>query len=100
MPDFTSQTATEAAIQKAVALFYDGEQAPRVVAKGEQALAQEIVRLAQDHDIPLCDNTELVELLMQLELNDEIPEALYIAVAHILAFAYELQGKTPPQTDT
>ncbi len=91
MPDVTKEH-----IQKAVALFYDGEQAPKVVAKGEHALAEEIVRLAQAHDIPLCDNTGLVELLMQLELNDEIPEALYIAVAHILAFAYELQGKVPP----
>lgn len=85
-------------IEKAVALFYDGEQAPRVIAKGEHALAEKIVELAQAHDIPLCDNSGLVELLMQLEINDEIPEALYIAVAHVLAFAYELQGKAPPQS--
>lgn len=82
-------------IQKAVALLYDGDSAPRVIAKGEHKLAQQIVELAQQHDIPLCDNPSLVELLMQLELDDEIPEALYIAVAHILAFAYELRGKVP-----
>lgn len=84
-----------AVIDQAVALLYDGKRAPRLIAKGEQALAQEIVALAQEHQIPLCDNAELVALLMQLELDDEIPESLYLAVAHILAFAYELQGKTP-----
>ncbi|UTA46528.1 EscU/YscU/HrcU family type III secretion system export apparatus switch protein [Simiduia sp. 21SJ11W-1] len=94
MPELTEQH-----IQKAVALFYDGNHAPKVVAKGERALAEEIVALAQAHDVPLCDNSGLVELLMQLEINDEIPEALYIAVAHVLAFAYELQGKAPPASE-
>ncbi|BFM11264.1 EscU/YscU/HrcU family type III secretion system export apparatus switch protein [Simiduia litorea] len=82
-------------ITQAVALFYDGDSAPRVIAKGDNLLAEQIVALAQAHDIPLCDNPSLVNLLMQLELDDEIPEALYIAVAHILAFAYELSGKFP-----
>ena len=83
------------AIQQAVALMYDGKRAPRLVAKGEQALAQEIVTLAREHDIPLCDNAGLVALLMQLELDEEIPENLYLAVAHILAFAFELRGIMP-----
>ncbi|AFU97283.1 EscU/YscU/HrcU family type III secretion system export apparatus switch protein [Simiduia agarivorans] len=83
------------AIQQAVALLYDGKSAPRLVAKGEHALAREIVELAHTHDIPLCDNAGLVALLMQLELDEEIPENLYLAVAHILAFAFELRGITP-----
>lgn len=86
-------------IERAVALFYDGQQAPRLVAKGEHEVARQIVALAQEHQVPLCDNAALVALLMQLELDDEIPEALYIAVAHILAFAYELRGKSPLQKD-
>jgi flagellar biosynthesis protein len=45
--------------------------------------------------VPLCDNAALVDLLVTLELGDEIPEALYIAVAYIIAFAYQLEGKVP-----
>jgi len=90
MPELSEKDITQA-----VALFYDGDNAPRVIAKGDNLLAEQIVALAQEHDIPLCDNPSLVNLLMQLELDDEIPEALYIAVAHILAFAYELSGKFP-----
>ena len=83
------------AIRQAVALSYDGQRAPRLVAKGEHLLAQEIVALAQANEIPLCDNPLLVTLLMQLELDQEIPEHLYRAVAHILSFAYELRGINP-----
>jgi hypothetical protein len=43
----------------------------------------------------VCDNAALVDLLVTLELGDEIPEALYIAVAYIIAFAYQLEGKIP-----
>jgi Uncharacterized homolog of the cytoplasmic domain of flagellar protein FhlB len=78
-------------VTKAVALFYDGKQAPTVSAKGEGAQAEEIIRIAQECGVPLCDNAPLVDLLSSLELGDNIPEQLYIAVAHILAFAYELQ---------
>jgi len=86
---------TEQDLDKAVALFYDGDQAPRVSAKGEGQLAREIIAIAEAEGVPLCDNAELVELLVNLELGDEIPETLYLAVAHIIAFAYELQGKKP-----
>ncbi|WP_439134096.1 EscU/YscU/HrcU family type III secretion system export apparatus switch protein [Pseudomaricurvus sp.] len=82
-------------LQKAVALFYDGEQAPRVTAKGIGEKAEEIMAIAQECEIPLCDNSALVDLLLTLELGDQIPETLYTAVAHIIAFAYQLQGKQP-----
>ena len=55
----------------------------------------EIEGIANEHGIPLCDNASLVELLITLELGDAIPEALYVAVAYIISFAYQLQGKTP-----
>lgn len=87
---------TDQQLQKAVALFYDGQSAPRVTAKGFGDEAEQIMALAQEHNIPLCDNAALVDLLMMLELGDHIPEALYKAVAHIIAFAYQLQNKTPP----
>lgn len=78
-------------LTKAVALFYDGEQAPIVSAKGEGLLAEEIINIANENGVPLCDNEGLVELLTQLELGDSIPQSLYIAIAHIIAFAYKLQ---------
>ncbi len=81
-------------LQKAVALFYDGVQAPTVTAKGVGEEAAAIMAIAREHDIPLCDNEPLVDLLVTLELGDNIPPALYTAIAHIIAFAYELQGKT------
>ena len=78
-------------LQKAVALFYDGRGAPQVTAKGTGAEAEAIVALAQEHGVPLCDNPALVELLAQIEVGEHIPEALYITVAHIIAFAYRLR---------
>ena len=87
-------------LQKAVALFYDGVQAPTVTAKGVGVEAEEIMAIARDHNITLCDNAPLVDLLVTLELGDNIPEALYIAIAHIIAFAYELQGKSPEPANT
>jgi flagellar biosynthesis protein len=82
-------------VQKAVALYYDGTNAPHVSAKGAGEVAEQIIAIAREHGVPLCDNSSLVELLVNLELGDEIPEALYVAVACIIAFAYQLEGKQP-----
>ena len=79
----------------AVALKYDGEHAPRVTAKGTGAVAENIVALALEHGIPMQDNPLLAQTLAQLDLNEEIPPALYIAIAEVIAFAYQLSGKRP-----
>lgn len=79
----------------AVALEYTGEGAPRVTAKGAGAVAEEIVRLAEENDVPLRPDRDLVEVLARVDLNQEIPEALYRAVAEVIAFAYLVKGKTP-----
>lgn len=84
-------------LQKAIALFYDGKNTPIITAKGMGELAEEIIDIAQQNDVPLCDNPALIDLLMTLELGDEIPETLYIAIAHIIGFAWQLQGKSPDQ---
>lgn len=81
-------------IPKAVALFYDGESAPVIAAKGIGMQAEQILEIAEEYDIPLCDNPALLELLATLELGESIPETLYIAVAHIIAFAYQLRTDT------
>ena len=81
----------------AVALDYDGKGAPKVTAKGRGAVAQEILEIAHQHDVPLRYDEGLVELLANVPLGDEIPEPLYVAVAEVLAFTYYLSGRLPPR---
>ncbi|MEK7323206.1 MAG: EscU/YscU/HrcU family type III secretion system export apparatus switch protein [Pseudomonadota bacterium] len=85
---------------KAVALRYEGKGAPRVVAKGGGEVAKHILAVAAEHGIPLHADPQLLSLLSRLELGDEIPENLYIAIARIIAFAYFVSGKAPPPRDT
>lgn len=82
----------------AVALKYDGVGAPRITAKGGGEIAARIVELAIEHNIPMQENALLAQTLAQLELNEEIPPALYLAVAEIIAFAYYLSGKVPDRS--
>ena len=79
----------------AVALQYDGENAPKVTAKGEGFTAQQILAIAEKHGVPLQNEPELARVLAQVPLGDEIPQELYIAVAEVIAFAYFISGKTP-----
>lgn len=79
----------------AIALQYDGEHAPRVTARGHDEVAEQIIKLARQHNIPLQENEPLASLLARVEPGDEIPEALYLAVAQVIAFAYYLSGKVP-----
>ncbi len=79
----------------AVALHYDERRAPRVSAKGRGDVAEQIIAIARHHKVPMQENPDLVNVLSRLELGDEIPEALYIAVAEVIAFAYLLRGKYP-----
>jgi flagellar biosynthesis protein len=80
----------------AVALYYDGKRAPRVTAKGQGAVAEKILAVAREHNVPLREDKSLVALLARLQLGDEIPQNLYKAVAQVIAFAYLVSGKTPP----
>lgn len=81
--------------RQAIALNYDGQQAPTLTAKGDDALAEAILALAREHEVPIYENAELVKLLARMELGDSIPEALYLTVAEIIAFAWQLKGKVP-----
>ncbi len=82
-------------VQKAVALYYDGDKPPIVSASGQNDLAEQIIELAREYGIPLYENSELVNVLATLELGESIPEALYLSIAEIIAFAYYIQGKKP-----
>lgn len=80
---------------RAVALTYDGSHAPIVSATGEASLAEEILRIAREHEVPIYENADLVDILSRLEVGSEIPELLYRAIAEIIAFVYMLKGKIP-----
>jgi flagellar biosynthesis protein len=82
--------------RQAIALSYDGVNAPSLSAKGDDELAEAILAIAQEHEVPIYENADLVRLLAKLELGDEIPEALYRTIAEIIAFAWYLKGKCPP----
>ena len=79
----------------AVALSYDGRNTPRVTAKGEQQPAERIIEAAEQAGVPLYPDPELAMVLSQIPLGEEIPDALYKAVAEVIAFAYILAGKFP-----
>ena len=79
----------------AVALHYDGENAPTVTAQGSGEIAEQIIALAREHGIPLQENPALCELLAKLDLGTEIPPELYLAVAEVIAFAWLLSGRAP-----
>ncbi len=80
---------------KAVALKYDfnAQVAPTVVAKGQGVIAEQIIALAEESGVHIHESPELVDLLVRLHLGEEIPEALYRAIAEVIAFAYSLKGE-------
>lgn len=83
----------------AVALTYkpdDADAAPVVSASGRGHLAERIVALAEELEIPVRADADLVEILAATEVGDEIPVEAFIAVAEILRYIYELNGRGPP----
>ncbi|EJL08614.1 EscU/YscU/HrcU family type III secretion system export apparatus switch protein [Pseudomonas chlororaphis] len=81
--------------RQAIALKYDGQHAPTLTAKGDDELAEAILKIARDCEVPIYENAELVKLLARMELGDSIPEELYRTIAEIIAFAWNLKGKFP-----
>src|SRR6185436_2911266 len=89
----------------AVALRYDdgAMRAPRVIAKGADALAAKIREVGREHHVPVLESPALARALYRhTELGDEIPAALYTAVAEVLAYVFQLRrhgrnGEAAPQ---
>ena len=82
-------------LSHAVALTYhEGKSAPRVVAKGDGLMAQEIIRRAREAGVHVHASRELVGMLMQVDLDREIPPLLYTAIAEILAWVYRLEKES------
>lgn len=81
----------------AVALKYDADTmtAPVVLAKGQRLVAERIKEIARESKVPMVENVELARALYKsTEVGDEVPAALYLAVAEILAYVYRLSGRT------
>jgi len=79
-------------IQKATALRYNAktDSAPTVKAKGMGVIAEKIIQIAKENNVPIKEDPDLVELLMQIDLDKEIPPELYKVVAEIFAFVYRM----------
>lgn len=74
--------------RKAVALRYqEFEPAPKVVAKGEGLIADKIIALASEYHLFVHDSPELVDLLSQIDLDDYVPQTLWLVVAELLIWA-------------
>ncbi len=83
--------------RRAAALRYDPAAggAPRVVAAGAGEIAKRIVELAGEQGVPVREEPALAEALARLELEQEIPPELFVAVAEVLVWAYGLEPKKP-----
>lgn len=80
----------------AVALRYDdgSMDAPKVVAKGADFVAQKIKMIAKENDIVMVENRPLARALYdQVEIGEEVPEEFFKAVAEILAYVYRIKRK-------
>ncbi|BEV72203.1 MULTISPECIES: EscU/YscU/HrcU family type III secretion system export apparatus switch protein [unclassified Paludibacterium] len=85
--------------RSALALSYqEGTPAPRVVAKGYGQTAERIIESARQAGVFVHDSPELVSLLMQVDLDQQIPPELYRAVAEVLAFVYYLEKQAEKQS--
>ena len=87
----------------AVALAYrTGDAAPKVVARGSGAIAETIIERAREAGVYVHESAELVALLMKVDLDQRIPPQLYVAVAELLAWLYQIEagggapGAPPP----
>ena len=93
--------------QNAVALAYrNGEGAPKDVAKGRGLVAEQIIAVAAEAGVYVHESKELVSLLMDIDLDRQIPPTLYRVIAELLAWLYHIEAATksgtapPPAPDT
>lgn len=87
-------------IPAAIALRYESghDLAPRVLAKGRGEVAERILAIAREHNIPLHEDQDLVRLLLVLDLDVEIPPQMYRALAEVLAHVYRVNAQSGERT--
>ena len=78
--------------KEAIALTYNQEKdsSPRIIGKGKGKIADKIIELAKENNIPIQEDASLTELIGKLNINEAIPAELYAAVAEIFAFIYRI----------
>ena len=88
--------------QSVAALKYrpPDDNAPRLVAKGTGEIAERILALAREHNIPIHQDPDLLTVLSQLDLEKEIPSELYQPIAEILSFVYRVNEQARNASDT
>ncbi|MCD6295010.1 MAG: EscU/YscU/HrcU family type III secretion system export apparatus switch protein [Deltaproteobacteria bacterium] len=81
--------------KKAIALKYDKrkDNAPKLTAKGKDDIAEKIIEIAKENRVPIYPDKDLVQVLEALDMDFEIPVELYRAVAEVLVFVHDLNGK-------
>jgi flagellar biosynthesis protein len=79
--------------KRATALRWTGTGAPQVVAAGRGAVAEKILETAAAAGVPVREDPGLADALAALALGDEVPEAMWTAVAEVLAWAYKLDRR-------
>lgn len=94
-----SKPDVQGGLPLAVALRYDTDAggAPEVVAKGQGLVAEAIVARAKEAGVYVHESPQLVQLLMAVDLDTQIPPALYTAVAELLAWLWRLEAGAEPQ---
>ena len=93
MAESTMSNGQQSDRPSAVAISYAAkDRAPIVVAKGYGAVADSIVRRARESGLYVHTSPDLVKLLMNVDLDAQIPPQLYVAVAEVLAWLYQLEG--------
>jgi len=92
-PEVTLPAAAGAEAAAVALVYHPGDVAPQVIAKGRGLLAEEILRRAREAGVYVHAAPELVSLLMQVDLDERIPESLYLAVAEVLVWLYGLEAQ-------
>ncbi|WGS65808.1 EscU/YscU/HrcU family type III secretion system export apparatus switch protein [Marinitoga aeolica] len=81
--------------KKVVAIKYKDfkDEVPTVIAKGTGIIAEKIIEIAKENNIPILKNTKTVNELYSLDIPSEIPEEMYFIVAKIIAYVMKLNEK-------
>lgn len=79
-------------LKSAVSLQYKKGKnaAPKITAKGQGWVAENIIKMAQEKNIPIREDKDLLHLLSEIDVGQEVPESLYKVVAELLAWVYQL----------
>ena len=84
-------------VKSAISLQYQKEinSAPKITARGEGWVAEKIIEIAQERNIPIREDKDLLNLLSEIDIGREVPESLYKVVAELLAWVYQLNKNYP-----